>query len=215
MGRFKKACPILLSVVLIGLDAFAAGDNSAAAPDKALAERMKKEKAARQACKISICGIARLKRPEGDNVRCTVVRTWTSAELAAFFKDKLSWPFGPAQCTVDVKIDRGLLVKAMTEPEFIARIGKHNVNCQLDDKDGQVKYGISFVVDPEVKFESGKAVKAGLHWSKVDGSALAKTALWPASKIDNTFNVFEKSVVDAINTFFTDKCDEVKNEFGG
>jgi hypothetical protein len=218
MGQYRKASLFALAVVLVGLDASAAGDKPAMptdVQDKALAERMKREKAARQTCKINICKIARLKRPEGDNVRCTVVRTWTSAELEEFFKDKLNWPFGPAQCTLDVKIDRAGLVKAMTEPEFNARVGKHDVNCQLDDRDGKVKYAISFVVDPEVKFERGKAVKASLHWSKVDGTALAKSALWSASKIDNTFNVFEKSVVDAINGFFTDKCDEVKNEVGG
>jgi hypothetical protein len=218
VGQYKKASLIVLTVLLVGLDGFAAEDKVAAptdVQDKVLSERMRREKAARQACKIDICGIARLKRPEGDNVRCTVVRTWTSAELAELFKDRLNWPFGPAQCTVDVKIDRGVLVKAMTEPEFNARVGKHTVNCQLDDRDGNVKYTISFVVDPEVKFERGRAVKASLHWSKVDGNALAKSALWSASKIDNTFNVFEKSVVDAINAFFTDKCDEVKKEVGG
>ena len=166
MGEYKKASLIVLTVLLVGLDGFAAEDKVAAPTDvqvKALAERMKREKAARQACKIDICGIARLKRPEGDNVYCTVVHTWTSAELAELFKDRLNWPFGPAQCTVDVKIDRGVLVKAMTEPEFNARVGKHTVNCQLDDRDGNVKYSISFVVDPEVKFERRRAVKASLH----------------------------------------------------
>jgi hypothetical protein len=55
---------------------------------------------------------------------------------------------------------------------------------------------------------NGTAVKPSLNWSKVDGTTLAKMALWSATAVDDTFNVPQGVVVQRINAFFGQKCDE-------
>ena len=48
-----------------------------------------------------------------------------------------------------------------------------------------------------------------LGWSNVDGSTLAKTALWSATAVDNTFNVLQGAVLEQINEFLGPKCDDI------
>jgi hypothetical protein len=112
-----------------------------------------------------------------------------------------------------LKVDRATLVKAMSEPEFEAKFEKHDLRCELEtDKD---KYEVKLEMQPKVTFKAGKAVKASLNWGKVEAPTLAKTALWSATAADNSFGVLESTVVDDINDFIENKCNEVKAEWQG
>jgi hypothetical protein len=176
----------------------------------ALAERLVKEGLAREACKKLICEAARLKKPEGDPLTCKVLKTWPAKDLRdKILKGKLEWKFGHAQCEAEVKLDRSLVAKVMSEPKLEIKVGKHKVACNLEQEDGKETHKLNFTLDPIVTFENGKAVKAVLNWSDVDGTTLAKTALWSATAVDNTFNVLQGAVIEQINAFFGPKCDEV------
>jgi len=83
-----------------------------------------------------------------------------------------------------------------------------------DQKGGSEKYNISFTITPTVTFAGGKATKATLNWSDIQGSALAKGAVWSAATLDNNVGVFEGTTVEQINAFFGPRCDEVKDELG-
>jgi hypothetical protein len=175
----------------------------------ALAERLVKESQAREACKKLICEAARLKNAEGEPLTCKVVKTWPAQDLRdKILKGKLEWSLGHAQCEAEVKLDRSLLAKVLTEPRLEMKVGKHKVSCNLEQEDGKEAYKLTFTIAPIVTFENGKAVKASLNWSEVDGTTLAKTALWSATAVDNTFNVLQGVVVEHINAFFGQKCDE-------
>jgi len=50
-------------------------------------------------------------------------------------------------------------------------------------------------------------VKAALRWGDISGSTAAKSALWSATAVDNTFNTLQSVVLDQINEFFGPKCD--------
>ena len=175
----------------------------------ALAERLVKEGQAREACKKLICEAARLKKAEGDPLNCKVLKTWPAQDLRdKILKGKLEWSLGHAQCEAEVKLDRSLVAKVMTDPKLEIKVGKHKVSCNLEQEDGKETHKLMFTIDPIVTFENGKAVKAVLNWGDVDGTTLAKTALWSATAVDNTFNVLQGVVVEQINTFFGQKCDE-------
>ena len=176
----------------------------------ALAERLVKEGQAREACKKLICDAARLKQAEGDPITCKVLKTWPAQDLKnKILKDKLEWKFGHAQCEAEIKLDRSLVAKVMSEPKLEIKVGKHRVSCNLEQEDGKETHKINFTIDPIVTFENGKAIKAALNWGEVDGTTLAKTALWSATAVDNTFNVLQGIVVGQINEFFGTECDEV------
>jgi hypothetical protein len=175
-----------------------------------LAERLVKEKQARMACKKLICDAARLKKAEGDPLTCKVVKTWPAQDLKnKILKDKLEWKLGHAQCEAEIKLDRSLVAKLLSGPKLEINVGKHRVSCNLEQEDGKETHKISFTIDPVVTFENGKAVKAALNWGEVDGSTLAKTALWSATAVDNMFNVLQGVLVGQINEFFGPECDEV------
>jgi hypothetical protein len=176
--------------------------------DKALAEQLYRESEARQACKAKICEIARTKSAQGDNVACKVLKTWPAIDLQEkILKGKLDWPWGNAQCEANLTLDRALIVAAMSQPKYEAKVGRHNLECRISAKDGQDTQTIKFTIEPIVSFENGKAVKAALRWGDVSGSTAAKGALWSATAVDNTLNVLQGVVLEQINEFFGPKCD--------
>ena len=84
----------------------------------------------------------------------------------------------------------------------------------IRDRDGTDKYIISFAITPTVAFAGGKATKATLNWSDIQGSALAKGAVWSAATLDNNIGLFQGTIVEQINAFFGQSCDEVKDLIG-
>lgn len=183
--------------------------------DKALKERMEKEKADRHGCKVLICGIARNKKAEGEDVACSVVQTWTMNELKEqILGGSFNWPWGNAQCKADIRLERKVLAQMLAGGTVEAKLAKHAVSCTLDQKDGADKYSISFTIQPNVTFTNGKATKVVLNWSDIEGSALAKGAVWSAATLDNNLGILEGAALRAINAFFGPKCDEVKGELG-
>lgn len=209
--QLKPFTGAALALVLLGLQPVGAQDDPRKRTDidKSLAEQLYQEQQARRGCKNSICEAARSKVAQGDNIACKVLKTWPDVDLKTkVLRGAMEWPFGNAQCEAAITIDRKMLVAAVSEAKFEAKIGKHDVNCQLSTKDGKDKHALTFSIDPVVTFENGKATKAALHWSNVGGTTIAKSAAWSATAVDNTFNVLQGAVIEQINGFFVG-CDEV------
>lgn len=214
---FTSIAAVCLAVSILPIAALA--PTAAVAQDKpgvlrtdipqALAERVEKEGRAREACKKAICEASRSKKPEGDPIACKVVKTWPAVDLKSkILRGKMEWTFGNAQCEADLKLDRAFVAKVAMEPKLDIKVGRHKVVCNLEQEDGKETHKLNFTIDPTVTFENGKAVKAVLGWTEVDGTTLAKSALWSATAVDNTFNMFQSTVVEQINDFFGAKCDE-------
>jgi len=183
--------------------------------DAALTERMLQEAAARKACKVAICDAARNKKTAGGDIACSVVKTWTAPTLKEqILKGRLDWPWGHAQCKADIKLERAFVARVLSGEAVEGKLPKHAVRCTLDQKDGQEKYDVKFLIQPTVKFEGAKATKATLNWSDIDGSLLARSAVWSTATLDNNLGVLEGATVEAINNFFSASCDEVKDELG-
>jgi hypothetical protein len=170
-----------------------------------------KEKEQRKACKISLCSAFLAKKADGPDVSCGVLKTWRKEQLTKMVsKGGVSWPWGAARCTADLKFKRADLIKAVSEPAFELAVDKHTVQCELDRESD--KYEIKVEIAPKVTFKDGKAVKAQMNWGKVDAPLLAKSVLWSATAADNTFGALQGTVVDDINDFVGVKCLEVKDE---
>lgn len=206
---------VLATALITGFALPLAAPAMAQEVDKALEARMDKEKAERLGCKIAICDAARHKKADGPDISCAVTKTWAANDLRdSILKGKLDWPWGHAQCKADIKIERKMLAQALAAGTLDAKLAKQTVNCTLDQKGGSEKYSISFVLTPTVTFSGGKATKATLNWSDIQGSALAKGAVWSAATLDNNVGLFEGTMLEQINAFFGPKCDEVKDQLG-
>jgi hypothetical protein len=170
-----------------------------------------KEKDLRKACKVALCSAFILKTPSEGDVSCGVLKTWRKEQLTKMVsKGGVSWPWGNARCTADLKFKRADLIKAVSTPEYELALDKHSINCELDREPD--KYAIKMEIAPKVQFRDGKAVKAQMNWGKVDAPLLAKSVIWSATAADNTFGALQGTVVEDINDFIGVKCLEVKDD---
>ncbi len=168
------------------------------------------EREARKGCKIKICSVFRL-RQSGDDVTCNVEKSWRKSQLDKMVgRAGVSWPWGPVKCKADINLPRGQMIKAMVEPDFKLSLDTHTVACTVEREKEPAK--VSFSFKPDVTFKEGKAVKAALNWGKIEAPTLVKGAMWTATATDNTFNVLQSMVVEDINRFLGESCDEVKDE---
>jgi hypothetical protein len=170
-----------------------------------------KERELRKSCKVALCSAFLLKKADGPDVACGVLKTWRKEQLTKMVsKGGVTWPWGNARCTADLKFKRADLIKATSQPDYELSVDKHNISCELDRE--PEKYEIKMEIAPKVTFKDGKAVKAQMNWGKVDAPLLAKSVLWSATAADNTFGALQGTVVEDINDFIGVKCLEVKDE---
>jgi hypothetical protein len=177
-------------------------------------EEERKERESRRQCAVALCSTLHNHKPDTGDVACGIRKTWRKEMLVKMMqRGKVTWPWGYARCTTDLKLDRSVLVKSMTLPDYEAQIGLHDISCELEGE--KEKYEIKLQIQPKVTFKQGKAVKAAMNWGKIEAPKLAKTALWSATAADNSFGVLQSIVVEDINEFIQTKCMEVKEEWQG
>jgi len=208
----RTTCIALLSLAVVA-PAAAQAPQPADPAVEALTPAEIAEREGRKACKIEICSAFHLRKPEGPDVTCNVLKSWRKEQLQKMIeRAKVSWPWGPVKCVADIRLKRSDLVKAMGDKTYVAQLDTHAVTCEIDrDKEAPAKVSFSFA--PKVTFEGGKATKASLNWGKIEAPTLVKGAMWTATATDNTFNVLQSTLVEDINAFIGDKCLEVKDEW--
>jgi hypothetical protein len=179
-------------------------------PAPEIEARMAKEKEDRKACKIEICK-AFASPSEGAPITCNVTKTWLAPEIqTAFLRDKLTWPWGDAQCSAAILISRDALKQAALQPSAAIKLKKHDITCKLASKEPKegTAYDLKLSIEPTVTFEAGKAIKAEMGWSSIEAPILAKSAIWSATAVDANFGVIANNVVTEINNFFAASCKE-------
>jgi hypothetical protein len=177
-------------------------------------EEDRKDREARRQCSVALCGTLHAGKPAEGHVTCNLAKTLRKEIIAKVLaRGKLSWPWGDTRCGAEMKLDRAVLVKAMREPQFEAQFETHSIRCRIET--AKEKYDVTAQLSPKVTFKDGKAIKARLNWGKIEAPALAKTALWSITTVDNTFGVLQSAAVEDINDFIGNKCLEVKEAWQG
>ena len=185
-----------------------------AAPTPAETEEEKRERETRTACAAAVCSTLHNHTPDSGQVSCAITKTWRKEVLDKFMlQAKLTWPWGSARCSADLKLDRALLAKALGDAEVEVRLDPHDIICELESE--AEKYDIKVQIAPKVTFKQGKATKASLNWGKIIAPTLAKSVLWSATAADNTFGILQTTVVEDVNRFIETRCMEVKEAWQG
>ena len=202
----KRELVIATLLVLSVAGAEAAAQQPDIAPE--LLARMAREKEARRACKIETCA-AFAKPATGTPITCDVTQTITQQEiLARIMGGSYVWGYGHVQCKVRVSLDRGLIVKAMTEAKGTITLPEHTLICDVDDKDyakGKA-FSAKVTVTPVVTFEERRAKSAALEAVKAEGSAIASAAVASLMAFDKASGVLSRAVVVEINKFLFERC---------
>jgi len=170
------------------------------------------EKQARKACKVKICDILASKDPQGDDVSCDIVKTWSEADIAKMLGGRIDWPWGKAVCQSKLELKRESLVKAMTEANYEVVMPEQKVRCTLAQKKEGDHYAVEVTIAPKVAFEDGKAVKARLNWGEATAPMLAYALIYAGTGLDNSANLLGPEVVRMVNEFTTKKCAKLKDE---
>jgi hypothetical protein len=200
---------------VFAMDAAKAEDAPAAQPlDPKLEARLASEKEARKQCKTDICKVFAAKKGEPGVIECDAVKTWLDSDIStAILSGKVGWPWGHAQCSAHIDLDREALAKLISQPEATVKLKQHTLKCLVDKKGGEGKeedsYVLKFSIAPEVTFKDGKATAVKLNWSNVDAPTLLQGAVWSATTLDKTFDILGSQAATQINNFIYGRCKDI------
>ena len=179
-----------------------------AAEDAALEKRMAEEKEARRACKVAICK-AFAEPGSGAPVACSFTKTWRRTEiLARIVGGSYVWGYGHVQCKADVKLDREGAGKALHDGQAKLALGKHDLNCSVENKD--VAKGEAFKVrvslSPTLSFKGGKVNAVDFGSIETEGSKIASAAITSAMALEQVSGALSGAATREMNEFLFEKC---------
>ena len=166
------------------------------------------EKTKLSACELALCGIIVRKEAAGADLACDIQKTWAGEKIKkGIIGRTLNWSLGDARCGMKVNVKRVDFLAALSQPEYELKFPETPVKCDFENEDKTVS-SMSFVIAPAWKFKAGKAQSATLGIGKIEASTVMSSAIWTAQKLDETFGVFQSSLVADVNEFIELKCPE-------
>jgi hypothetical protein len=175
-------------------------------------ERQKGEEAAIEACDRRLCAILVGKNPQGPDLKCALTKTWARSTIKEADSQQLSWGFGDARCTMDIKLSRARLVEAVTGKQATFQTGRLTANCVVE-QDGRLEK-VTAVVAPKIEFRVGKADKVWVRLKSVDGPASVTLTLQTAAQLADTFGLFHRQMIKGINRYIGRHCPKVLDAAG-
>src|SRR5262245_65748948 len=80
----------------------------------------KDEKDRLKACERRLCALVVDRRPDSGDLTCALSKTWARQQLKdGSSSKKISWGFGDARCSIDLKVPHALLIAAVQQPEHV------------------------------------------------------------------------------------------------
>jgi len=193
----------------IGARVIATGSLVAVAVCSAAAlEVPKGEKEALKACQKRLCDLVTKKAPTNGDFTCGLSKTWAKADLKqGSASGKMTWGFGDARCSVDLKLARATIVSALKEQKTTVEFPSHTVTClvERDDKPDNV----TAVLAPKAQLEDGKVKRVWVNLKSVEGPSTIKGLAFAAAKLEDNLGLFRKPFVKAINKLLHDTCPTV------
>ena len=167
-------------------------------------EQSDAEMAGLKACEKQICTMILGKQPKGADLSCDVQKTWAKSSLEEGNSKGVSWGFGDARCSVDLKLSRADVVDALTKPKHKVFVPAHDVKCVIE-RDGALQ-PVTARLAPKLVFKNGKAEKVWINLENVDGPADVKSTLSAAAKLEDSIGIFHGPMIKQINKFVHQQC---------
>ena len=166
------------------------------------------EKDVLKACEKQLCEIVIKKQATGADLACNLSKTWSKTKIVeGIEKKKLSWGFGDARCTIDVKVKRASVVDAVSKPDQSFEFEPHTIKCQIEREKEVTEVAVTLA--PKISFKDGKAVKAWLGVKQIDAPAVVKSVIWTAAQVEDNFGLFHSEMISEINELIGQKCPKV------
>jgi len=207
MQQTKRVTAFTLSSILMLLSGFLSSGGTAVALEPEPGE----EKAIK-ACERRLCTMVLGRQPAGPDLSCNVGKTWDRDTLKKGEGSSVSWGFGDARCSVDLKLSRADLVGALTAPKYTVVIPEHDVRC-IVEQDGKQRPVLAKLA-PKLKFKNGKADKIWLNLGDVTGPTAIKATVTMAASLEDTLGIFHRKMLKSVNKFLHVKCGELYHADG-
>ncbi len=116
----------------------------------------------------------------------------------------VSWGFGDARCTANIKLSRADIVNALTLPKYTIKVPRHTVKCVVE-REQQLK-PVVVTLAPKLEFKDGKADKVWINVKDMEGPDDIKGTVWTAAKLEDTLGIFHRPMIKQINKFMYQQC---------
>jgi hypothetical protein len=161
-----------------------------------------------KACEATVCGLIVKKGPADGPLTCEVSKTWGHQFIEDGVKEKsFKWGLGDARCALKLEIGRDLLLKALSEPDYVLQMPPHTASC--DAETGSTVTSVKITLAPKITFKGGKATSATLGVGQIEAPAAVTAVIWSAAKIEDTIGLFQGQLLREINNFVEKRCLEV------
>lgn len=190
-------------IVLAALGISALGCALPVSPASALEEGAGEAKAI-DACDKRLCSMVQGKDPRGEDLKCALTKTWAKSTLKEADQRSVKWSFGDARCTVQVDINRGMVVAALSGKQGKLWVPAHTANC-IVEQDGQVK-NLTATVAPKIVFKDGRAEKVWINLLKIEGPPGIKATLSTAAQLSDSLGIFHRAMLKSVNGYIYKHC---------
>jgi hypothetical protein len=167
-------------------------------------EEQRGEEAAIKACDQRLCSILVHKNAKGEDLKCTLTKTWAKSKIKEADTHKLSWGYGDARCSVDINLSRAVLVEVMTGERTKLYVPKHTANCVVE-QDGKLEK-VTAELAPKIYFKDGKVEKIWVNLKSVEGPASIRFTLQTAAQLADTLGLFHRHMVRSMNKYIERHC---------
>ena len=139
---------------------------------------------------------------------CRLSKTWHKKALAdGSASGKMTWGFGDARCTVDVKLARAAIISALKDGKAKLRFEPQTVGCIIETDKGPVN--VTAVIAPKAEFEGGKAKKVWINLKHIEGPSVIRGLALTAARLEDTVGVFHGPLLRAVNTMLHETCPQI------
>ncbi|MGE0765151.1 MAG: hypothetical protein AB7L90_01685 [Hyphomicrobiaceae bacterium] len=168
----------------------------------------KGEKAALKACERRLCELVTKKAPTSGELTCGLSKTWAKSDLKdGSATGRVSWGFGDARCTVNLKLARATIVSALNDEKATVQFPEHAVNCVVERDEGVAT--VTATLAPKAKLEGGQVKKVWVNLKNVEGPGVIKGLAITVAKLEDKLGIFHRPLVKSINKLLHEKCPKV------
>jgi hypothetical protein len=171
-------------------------------------EELKDEKDRIKACEARLCSLVTKKTPDKGSFACSIAKTWRQDQIKKGSSGgAYKWGFGDARCSVDLKLDNGQIVGALSSAKATLQFPDHTVEC-IVERDKQAT-PVKLTLAPKVDFKDGKARKIWVNLKAVDGPPMMRGIAMSVAQLEDTVGIFHKRLVKSVNKLLDERCPKV------
>jgi len=198
----RRSAPAVARCALLGATLLA---SVLSAPPALALEEQKGEAQALDACDERLCRMLQQKTPTGEDLKCTLTKTWARSTIKEADQRELTWGFGDARCSIELNVSRASIVAAVTSGKsFKFWLPPHTANCVVE-QDGQLK-PVKATVAPKIVFKDGRAEKIWINLVHIDGPGSLTGWMSTAANLTDSVGIFHRSMIKSVNGYIYKHC---------